>query len=466
MPGCVVFHQKEQRSVGMKCRKRMLKMQRGAEYCLMRSLAVPLFVLWISVPPLLYILNNPPSLPRGFSLDPPPEPSCEGPGPRFALEDSGFRIGACRRECFPRVKDLCISSSQVEYCKITEEKEDIASTETIYPSTDEKNLSLPGCFKMPNLMRFSGERLTLPVMPSVCGQEKNGIPGLSLVADQRYLPYKKPNPHHEAEKIIPALLFLQHYEQRNHTLYWFSRSDEISEWGRGLLEAFGMQKNVKYVEFPDKKNGTVCFQDAIVFSAGTSLYYVPDHDTNERLRRRVLQYCSIPIVNASWPPRKAAILDRMNGSRALKNKLVIEQILSQELKINVRHGYSGNGSFCDQVREVAEEDLIVVPHGSQNVNLLFARKGAVVIEVFPYLYHTTALRNYTHAAQLHVYPLLGDIPQNNLILHLLSSVGWDSCFEKFRWCKYYSRKQVVHADIEELKKLLHHIKEESSRWRM
>jgi len=35
----------------------------------------------------------------------------------------------------------------------------------------------------------------------------------------------------------------------------------------------------------------------------------------------------------------------------------------------------------EQVREVAEEDLIVVPHGSQNVNLLFARKGAVVIEV-------------------------------------------------------------------------------------
>jgi hypothetical protein len=88
----------------------------------------------------------------------------------------------------------------VEYCKITEEEEDIASTETIYPSTDEKNLLLPKCLKMPNFMRFSGERLTLPVMPSVCGQEKKGIPGLSLVADQRYLPYKKPNPHHEAEK--------------------------------------------------------------------------------------------------------------------------------------------------------------------------------------------------------------------------------------------------------------------------
>lgn len=132
----------------------------------------------------------------------------------------------------------------------------------------------------------------------------------------------------------------------------------------------------------------------------------------------------------------------------------------------MRHGYSGNGSFCDQVREVAEEDLIVVPHGSQNVNLLFARKGAVVVEIFPYLYYTTALRNYTHAAQLHVYPLLGDIPKKNFRLHLLSIVGWDSCFEKFRWCKYYSRKQVVHADIEELKKLLHHIKEDSSRWRM
>lgn len=441
-------------------------MQRGAKCCLMRSLAVPLFVLWISVPPLLYILNSPPSLPKGFSLNPPPEPSCKARGPRFALENSGFRIGACRPECFPRVKGLCISSSQVEYCKITEDEEDIPSRETIYPSTDERNLLLPRCLKMPNFMRFSGERLTLPVMPSACGQKKKGIPGLSLVADQRYLPYKRPNPHHEAEKIIPALLFLHHYEQSNHTLYWFSRPDEISEWGKGLLKAFSVQTNVEYIDFPDKKNATVCFEDAIVFSAGTSLYYVPDDETNDWLRRRVLQYCSIPIVNASWPPRKAAILDRISGSRNLQNKHVIEQVLSQELKIDVRPGYSGNGTFCEQVREVAEEDLIVVPHGSQNVNLLFARKGAVVIEVFPYLYYTTALRNYTHAAQLHVYPLLGDIPKKSFFLHPLSIVGWDFCFEKFRWCKYYSRKQVVHADIEGLKKLLHQIKEDSSRWRV
>jgi len=98
------------------------------------------------------------------------------------------------------------------------------------------------------------------------------------------------------KKLFLPFFFLQHYEQSNHTLYWFSRPDEISEWGKGLLEAFSMQTNVKYVEFLDKKNGTVFFEDAIVFSAGTSLHYVPDYDTNDWLRQHILQYCSIPIV--------------------------------------------------------------------------------------------------------------------------------------------------------------------------
>lgn len=63
----------------------------------------------------------------------------------------------------------------------------------------------------------------------------------------------------------PTLLFLHHYEQSNHTLYWFSSPDEISEWGKGLLKAFSVQTNVEYINFLDKKNATICSEDAIVF---------------------------------------------------------------------------------------------------------------------------------------------------------------------------------------------------------
>ncbi|KAH9311209.1 hypothetical protein KI387_026244, partial [Taxus chinensis] len=344
----------------VRCRKKMQTLQFTTKNCFNRSV-VPLLILCFVTP--LLIIHLTPTLPREFSLNSAPEPSCENPGPRFVVEDSGFCIGNCRSECFPRVKKLCVSPSEVAYCKMEKEKEQIESTQL-----------------MPKFMRFHGEHSTIPTANSSCAQEKKGIVGLSLVADQRYLPLHKPNPHHEAEKIIPALLFKKNHQEFNHTFYWFSTPSEVSEWGKGFLEAFNMQTKVKYMNFPVRKNSTVCFEDAIVFSAGTTLYYVPDRDTNDWLRQHVLQYCSIPIVNASWPPRNVAILDRTSGSRRLKNKDMVAQILSQMLGIRARQGYSGIGSFCNQVRQVAEEDLIIVPHGSQNVNLLFARKGAVVIE--------------------------------------------------------------------------------------
>ncbi|XP_057852338.1 uncharacterized protein LOC131062646 [Cryptomeria japonica] len=455
----LLLDERSSRFVMVRCRKKMQKLQFTTKNCFSRSLVPLLFLCFVT--PLL-IIHLTPSLPID-SLNPASEPSCEKPGPVFAVENSGFCIGACTSECFPRVKNLCISRSQVAYCKMVEEKEEIASTQLMHPHADENDSLQPKNSRMPSIMRFHGETLTVPVENS-CNQEKKGIPGLSLVADQRYLPSRKPNPHHEAEKIIPALLFTQSQQEHNHTFYWFSSPSEVSEWGKGFLKAFNMDKKVKYTKFPDGKNSSICFDDAIVFSAGTTLYYVPDQDTNDWLRQNVLQYCSIPIVNASWPPKKVAILDRISGSRRLQNKDMVAQVLFQKLGIHARQGYSGNGSFCDQVREVAEEDLVIVPHGSQNVNLLFARKGAVVIEIFPYLYYTSALKNYTHAAQLHVYSLLGDMPNDSFFMRPLSLLGWDSCF-KIRWCKNYARKHFVLADIEVLKKLLGHIEKDSLGWR-
>jgi hypothetical protein len=42
--------------------------------------------------------------------------------------------------------------------------------------------------------------------------------------------------------------------------------------------------------------------------------------------------------------------------------------------------YDIQSSSCVQVRAVASQDFLVVPHGSQNVNFIFAKPGAVVIE--------------------------------------------------------------------------------------
>lgn len=278
----------------VRCRKRMQKFQFNGKICFRRSVVLPLLIMCFVTPMLMIHLS--PSLPRNFSLGPAPEPTCELPGKPFALDDFEFCVGACRSQCFPRVKDLCISSSEVNYCAKAKEEEEIASAQLMHTNTDEKKLIKFKYSRMPEIMRFQGERLTLPVINSSCDQEKKGIRGLSLVADQRFLPYKKPNPHHEAEKLIPAILFTRNQKDSNHTFYWFSAPDEVSEWGKGLLEAFNMHKRVKYIDFPKKKNSTICFEDAIVYSAGTNLYYVPDHDTNDWLRQRVLRFCNVPIV--------------------------------------------------------------------------------------------------------------------------------------------------------------------------
>ena len=148
-------------------------------------------------------------------------------------------------------------------------------------------------------MRFDGERLTCPVAySSSCSiHESKWISGLSMVADQRYLPYGRPNPHHEAEKIIPALLMQQKLrELLNSTLYWFSYQQDLSEWARGFLKATGMDISVKFMQFPKQDEESICFEDAVIFSGPTNLWYIPDVTWNEWIRQQVLKYCSIPSV--------------------------------------------------------------------------------------------------------------------------------------------------------------------------
>lgn len=150
---------------------------------------------------------------------------------------------------------------------------------------------------MPSIVRFDGERLTLPVRHGVC-HERDWIRGLSMVADQRFLPFKKPNPHHEAEKLIPALLLSSLMKERlkNISLYWFSSKNETSNWTKGFIAANDMEGMVRYLELPKEREAAVCFEDAVLYSLPTSVRYVPDSDTNDLLRSRVLRFCSIPEV--------------------------------------------------------------------------------------------------------------------------------------------------------------------------
>jgi hypothetical protein len=385
----------------------------------------------------IVFLLSPESLPGSIATyypNPNPNPrSCSKP----FVDAHSYCTGECNTECFPRVHNICFASDKIRLCSD--------------PGSDSP---------LPKFMRFFGETLTVPVERDAdCNAGWHWVSGLSLVMDQRWLPAGKPNPHHEAEKLIPAIL-LQQFLNESANLQWFAAPTDVSRWGKGFLAAFGLTGKVRYHSLPTRKDDSICFKDAILFSAPTHVRYVPDASTNAWLRSQVLRYCEVDSRNASWPVRRAVVMDRSAGPRKLANKLDAAQVMEQLLQAPVEHRSGGIGSFCEQVRSVAEDDFFLVPHGSQNVNFLFARPGAVVLEVFPYLYHTDAFRNFTHAADLDVYPLLGAKPDNSWI-RLLSLLGWDGCFH-WQPCKNYARLQPLHIDLLKLQDLIRAVQKQKS----
>lgn len=104
------------------------------------------------------------------------------------------------------------------------------------------------------------------------------IRGLQMVADVKLMPHGKkvgPNPHHEAEKLIPAVLLSHLYGLRNSTLYWFAHRDPktISRWSLGLIKVFLETMKVEFMDVPGPDEPQICFEDAILFSGIVSLVF-------------------------------------------------------------------------------------------------------------------------------------------------------------------------------------------------
>ena len=131
----------------------------------------------------IIFLLSPESLPRSmltYLADPVDRYSCS-PSTKPFVDAHRYCTGECNTECFPRVRNICFASDKVRLCDDPGRRSDI-----------------------PKFMRFFGEKLTVPVeRDSNCNKGWHWVSGFSLVMDQRWLPAGKPNPHHEAEKLIP-----------------------------------------------------------------------------------------------------------------------------------------------------------------------------------------------------------------------------------------------------------------------
>ncbi|KAH7365104.1 hypothetical protein KP509_18G009200 [Ceratopteris richardii] len=255
---------------------------------------ITLLLLCSVVPPLLFYASSPPSRPSTFSHSPFSKTSCSH---ALCLHRSQFYSRSCYANCFPRIRGICFHASKVQICKDSVDviEDNFMNFSDSFACEDSKN----NLCAVPPIMRFHGERLTLRVVhSSFCvGHNQKWIRGLSMVADQRYLPYGKPNPHHEAEKLIPVLLMYQKFgELMNMTFYWFSSVNDVSKWAAGFMKAVSIGRIVRFLDLPKNDEPAICFEDAVTFSVPTNLWYIPDEGWNEWMRRTVLQHCSIPSV--------------------------------------------------------------------------------------------------------------------------------------------------------------------------
>ncbi len=102
-------------------------------------------------------------------------------------------------------------------------------------------------------------------------EQAKWVRGVHMVADVKLMPNGPnvgPNPHHEAEKLIPAILLSHLYGLENSTLHWFTSTDPstISEWSLGLIKVFQQTLRVNFLNVPNDHEPQVCFEDAILFS--------------------------------------------------------------------------------------------------------------------------------------------------------------------------------------------------------
>ena len=260
-------------------------------YCI---LLVLIILTVCMLPIVIFILPSmPPTPPLRANRLP-----CRDDTKGYTLGEMDICTRTCGTLCFPRVRGICFSHEKVTICDRRQRV-----TREVWS-------------QLPSEMVFKTNRQKISIQhgnSNICDDPgAHWIPGLNMVADLTLMPTGKvgPNPHHEAEKVIPAILFSQLKEFKNSTLYWFADPTDptmISKWSLGLLKVFSDELNVKYLSPVGRNEASICFEDVILFSGVTNSGYIPNVVTHDWFRNRVLEYCSMLAVQSVLPPLSTGI---------------------------------------------------------------------------------------------------------------------------------------------------------------
>lgn len=192
---------------------------------------------------------------------------------------------------------------------------------------------------------------------------------------------------HSSQKVLPCWAFFGWYPSLEPViLLEHGRLVSHSRWMRGLLALMDVRVTTR--------RSYACSIRGILtnLSSGWNeeqpVRWVSAPEDTSRLMRRLFQLHPGRYINTS--ALRIGLLLRRRSRRLLYEAQIIARIRHDYPMATIRATAMDALSFIEQAAFVYAQNIIVSPHGAQNMNFIFARPCASVLEVFPKDYYIPA----------------------------------------------------------------------------
>ncbi|XP_020586747.1 uncharacterized protein LOC110028993 [Phalaenopsis equestris] len=212
--------------------------------------------------------------------------------------------------------------------------------------------------------------------------------GLTFISDS-YYDYE--NLWHGLSAMVPFLAWHSsngcEKPERWLLYHWGELRVEMSPWVRMLVEAV-MGEKVRIEDLEEKGEGLFCFERALVFRHNEgSMGMKRKNMVYDMMRCKARAFCGLGSGGGEGHGMVRVTLLMRKGARSFKDEEMVARIFDRECgkvegcRLKVMR--PNNLSFCDQVKLMAETDVLASPHGAQLTNMFFMDKNSRVMEFFP-----------------------------------------------------------------------------------
>lgn len=189
-------------------------------------------------------------------------------------------------------------------------------------------------------------------------------------------------------------------------------------------------------------------------------HWFPNGGDKEAFDAKVSRFCSEDAAEPRDPSRRRLVVYQRNRSRLLSNADAVVSSLREQLGPSwevVVHVHDPGAPPCTLVRLMRGADVLLTPHGFQSMLMLFMPRGALVFEIYPYLYYKAAYR-----------PLAGEIGVEHAFVTAEPFDWWHSLLGtlfgdtatcmKYLWCRARARDSDVVLNRDGQRQLLEAIR--------